>query len=143
MKKIIYLFGLACFIASCNTQTDSASTTTNAADSAITAVGADADNHGCKGSAGYTYSTLLQDCIRTWEIGIMLNPITTKQEDVNIISVIFNKENTKAELFILDVKGTQILDKTAEDSYSNAIYQLNKKGGKWQLSKNNVLINKE
>jgi hypothetical protein len=107
--------------------------------------GADADDKGCKGSAGYTYSQIKKDCIRTWEVGVMLNPISDKQKDMNIISAVFADDKTKAELFILDVKGTEILDAVpgSINSFENAIYKLNQVSGKWQLVKNGVLINKE
>jgi hypothetical protein len=31
-------------------------------------VGADRDAHGCIGSAGYTWSETLQQCVRPWEV---------------------------------------------------------------------------
>ncbi len=32
-------------------------------------VGNDADEHGCKASAGYTWCELKQECVRVWEVG--------------------------------------------------------------------------
>ena len=36
-------------------------------------VGNDRDDHGCKGSAGYTWSYALHDCVRLWEVGKRFN----------------------------------------------------------------------
>ena len=33
-----------------------------------TLVGADRDAHGCIGSAGYSWSETLQQCVRPWEV---------------------------------------------------------------------------
>ena len=41
---------------------------------APTKVGADRDAHGCIASAGYTYSVVLQECIRLWETATALAP---------------------------------------------------------------------
>ena len=37
-------------------------------------VGTDRDEHGCIGSAGYTYSAVKNGCVRLWEEGIALFP---------------------------------------------------------------------
>jgi len=56
MNKIIVLFGLLlCGLAAC------------APAAQPRRVGADRDSHGCIGSAGYTWSEELGQCIRPWE----------------------------------------------------------------------------
>jgi hypothetical protein len=143
MKQIF--FSLACILIlfSCNNATEATKQPEVVAIDTPAMVGNDADNHGCKGSAGFTWSQLKNDCIRTWEIGTMLNPISAKQEDMNIISVVFADDKSKAELFILDVKGTVLLNKTKENIFANSDYQLAKQNGKWELSKKGVAINRE
>lgn len=37
-------------------------------------VGNDADEHGCKASAGYRWSVLRNECIRIFEAGVRLDP---------------------------------------------------------------------
>ena len=37
-------------------------------------VGGDSDEHGCKGSAGYSWSIVKNECIRLFESGIRLDP---------------------------------------------------------------------
>lgn len=39
-------------------------------------VGGDRDAHGCIGSAGYTWSELRKTCVRLFEVGMRLSPIT-------------------------------------------------------------------
>ena len=40
-------------------------------------VGGDSDAHGCKASAGYTWSNTRNTCVRVWEVGIRLKPVNT------------------------------------------------------------------
>jgi hypothetical protein len=56
MNKIIIILGLVlCGLAACTSAPQSRR------------VGADRDAHGCIGSAGYTWSEELGQCIRPWE----------------------------------------------------------------------------
>lgn len=60
------------------------------------AVGADEDAHGCKASAGYTYSALRGQCLRPWEEGITLSSVTLKSSRAYVI---LSADGTEAELF--------------------------------------------
>lgn len=62
-------------------------------------VGNDKDEHGCIGSAGYTWSELLQECVRPWEEGVRLNGVNTEGKDAFII---FNADSTQVELILAD-----------------------------------------
>src|SRR5687767_2417267 len=42
-----------------------------------TVIGGDKDEHGCIGSAGYTWSVVKDSCIRLFERGIKLDPVDT------------------------------------------------------------------
>lgn len=55
-------------------------------------VGADRDEHGCIGSAGYQWSALAGQCVRLFEQGIRLNPIDAGQT-VSAF-VLFNADQT-------------------------------------------------
>ena len=40
-------------------------------------VGGDSDAHGCKASAGYTWSNTRASCVRLWEVGVRLKPVSS------------------------------------------------------------------
>lgn len=56
-------------------------------------VGSDRDEHGCIGSAGYTWSYALHDCIRLWEAG------TRFDAGPEQTYVVFSADSTLAEIF--------------------------------------------
>ena len=56
-------------------------------------VGSDRDEHGCIGSAGYTWSYALHDCVRLWEAG------TRFDAGPEQTYVVFSADSTFAEIF--------------------------------------------
>lgn len=56
-------------------------------------VGGDRDEHGCIGSAGYTWSYALHDCVRLWEAG------TSFDAGPERVYLIFSPDSTYAEIF--------------------------------------------
>lgn len=87
-----------------------------------TVVGADADEHGCKASAGYTWSVLKKECIRIFE-GTKLSHYDDGKTYTTASYVIFNGD--KAELFLDTQKGSIILERKSEgDSWVNGDWQL-------------------
>jgi hypothetical protein len=103
-------------------------------------VGNDTDKHGCKASAGYTWSVLKKDCIRLWETGIQLSPIENK----SYVATLILGEN-EAELFIFNEKESIILTKmiNKNDIYTGKDYALTKSANEWLLTKNGQLIYKK
>jgi hypothetical protein len=79
-------------------------------------VGNDADKHGCRASAGYTWSVLSNECIRIFERGKRLNRVVTENESANTLSafVVFDEQGNKAELFLPKHKKTIILKRKSE-----------------------------
>lgn len=73
-------------------------------------VGADRDAHGCIGSAGYTWSTVRNECIRTFEAGIRLSPMAGQDSTFSAFLVLA-PDSLKAELFVPDSSGTVILNR--------------------------------
>ena len=63
-------------------------------------VGGDADIHGCLASAGYTYSKLKATCIRLFETPIKLYQVDTNSTASFFAAVVFNQDNTRAEVFL-------------------------------------------
>jgi hypothetical protein len=63
-------------------------------------VGGDKDEHGCRASAGYTFSVIKNDCVRIFEQEVQLNEVHPEGTSTSISAVIFNKNKKKAEVFI-------------------------------------------
>lgn len=104
-------------------------------------LGGDKDAHGCIGSAGYTYSQIKKNCVRTFEEKIKLKEVATKGD--YIAAVIFSTDKKKAEVFVKDAEGGSVILTRAgkskawkKDSYVLVPY---KKSG-YQLKKDNVVI---
>lgn len=101
--------------------------------------GADKDAHGCIASAGYTYSELKKECIRPFEQKIQLKEIATKGNYT--AAVLFNKEQSKAEIFLKEEKTSVILNRTSKGLWKNAAYSLTQDKG-FVLCKNNKAVYK-
>ncbi|MBE4948312.1 hypothetical protein [Chryseobacterium culicis] len=107
-------------------------------------VGGDRDAHGCIGSAGYTYSQIKKDCVRTFEQKIKLTEVSPKGSSTSMAAVIFSKDMKKAEVFVKDAdSGSIILTRAAgkakawkKDGYVLVPF---KKNG-YQLKKDNIVI---
>ncbi len=85
-------------------------------------VGNDQDKHGCKGSAGQTWSVLKNNCIQVFNEGTRLNPIETKEGEAIISAfVLMNDDQSKAELF-LGNEANIILDKNSEGNFAAKKY---------------------
>lgn len=61
--------------------------------------GADSDEHGCKASAGYTWSKIKGECVRVWEVGSKL--VYTQANHPNEVTtfVVFSTDSTQLETF--------------------------------------------
>ncbi len=109
----------------------------------IQTLGGDHDRHGCKGSAGYVYSQVKNDCIRLFEQKIKLTEVKPKGSSASISAVIFSKDMKKAEVFLPEINtGSLILTRLGKGkTWKNADYILvpYKKSG-YQLKKDNITI---
>ncbi len=90
-------------------------------------VKSDRDSHGCIGSAGYTYSQLKKECIRTFEQKIQLKEITPNGNYT--AAIIFNKDQSKAEIFLKEEKNSVILNRSSKGIWKNATYSLKQDKG--------------
>jgi hypothetical protein len=109
MKNLI-LLSLLFFTFSCATTKK-----TNESKEIITPiVGGDQDEHGCIGSAGYTWSSIKNECIRVFELPLQLKTLDEK----SIIGVVFAEGSKKAEVINSGV--SLILDLKRENYYENA-----------------------
>jgi len=86
-------------------------------------VGGDSDAHGCKASAGYTWSSLKKECVRLFEAGTKLAHAEDGKTYSTVAYVIF--DGNKAELFLDTQKEPILLErKTEGDSWTKGDYQL-------------------
>ena len=116
MKNLFIVFASALLMGSCNSSVSN-SNSVAVTDSAHI-VGNDTDAHGCKSSAGYTWSAIKNECIRPWENTLQLLPINHEDSAAIITaSVIFSTDSTKAELFMANETENLVLDKT-ENGYA-------------------------
>ncbi len=84
-------------------------------------VGGDKDEHGCIGSAGYTWSEIKNECIRIWELGIRLEMLENKEQSAYVV---FNKDKSKVEVYFSNKKGSLILPLNGEN-YESEQYSYN------------------
>lgn len=89
-------------------------------------VGNDSDEHGCKASAGYSWSEVKGECVRLWETGTALSATTNEYKGFAAY-VIMNSDNSKAEVFVPGTQGGVMLSKKGSGWES----------GDWKLSKTN------
>ncbi|REC80010.1 hypothetical protein DRF60_03230 [Chryseobacterium elymi] len=111
-------------------------------------LGGDKDVHGCRGSAGYTYSQIKNDCVRVFEQKIKLKEVNSDKSYTSMTAVIFSKDMKKAEVFIpYENAKSIILERGGKNkmwksgSHIKEAYVLvpfKKKG--YQLKKDNVVI---
>lgn len=73
-------------------------------------VGNDQDEHGCIASAGYTWSELLQECIRPFEKGIKL-PGVDSDDAIYAAYLVFNENQSQVEVFLPKEEKHPILNK--------------------------------
>ena len=92
-------------------------------------VGDDRDEHGCIGSAGFTWSALRGECIQVFEVGTRLNPVEEKEEVAVISAFVVTKDgdNSQVELFLTNENQNQILKQEKDGTYKNGKYVYNPK----------------
>lgn len=119
-SKLSSIVIICVFFVACNT---TKKTNTKEAEKIIepTIVGADKDEHDCKGSAGYQWSELKNECIRIFESGIRLNPVSKDVDQTTSAFIIFKSKeiDMQVELFLPSEKKSIILDKNGK----SVIYQ--------------------
>lgn len=83
----------------------------------------DRDKHGCLPSAGYVWSDVRKDCIRTFEVGVPLykfqNPYTSLAA-----YIVFSSNSTYAEAYIPGIEGNIIMQQKETDIWKGHGYTL-------------------
>ena len=130
MKKLSIVAVMAMAMVACNnsnsTQTTQTETTEVASSTTeeMPPVGSDRDAHGCIGSAGQSWSELLQECVQVFEVGTRLNPVEVNMNDAIISAFIVAKEgdNSQVELFITTEETHPLLKQDKDGTYKNGKY---------------------
>ena len=95
----------------------------------ILIVGSDKDSNACKASAGYQWSNLKKECIRSFELPLLL----TNRDATFNAGVAFATDSLQVEIFTKD--GAYLLAKE-NNYYTDKQWILQKREKKWTLSKN-------
>ena len=144
MKKAVILSGIVLSMFSCSTpkKEEVKENLNQKVEEQEELEGADRDEHGCITSAGFSWSELQQTCVQLWEAGVRLDPIEVKEGDAVISAfVLFNKDESKAEVVLPNKEGSVILDKKSENLYEKDEYLYDDKEG--TLSINGKVAYKE
>lgn len=100
---------------------------------APTMTGDDADAHGCRASAGYQWSTVKKECVRTFELPLQL----INADKTSGAGVVFSNDKQQAEVF--SAMGTVILTAQSALLFTGNLegnaWTLEQKNGKWQFGK--------
>lgn len=77
--------------------------------------GADKKIHDCITSAGYVWSNLKNECVLPYEAGITLLPIDVSLDPRLAAFVIFNDDQTEAEVYMPGREGSVILQRKGQE----------------------------
>ncbi|WP_228451983.1 hypothetical protein [Chryseobacterium sp. G0186] len=105
--------------------------------------GSDKDAHGCKGSAGYSFSVIKNDCVRLFDEKIQLKEVDSKKSYTSNATIIFSQDGEKAELFLPASHGSLILEKEASKKavvYKKGKYVLTKVKNRYVLKLANKIV---
>ncbi len=104
--------------------------------------GADRDAHNCIGSAGYTWSGVQKACVRLWEEGIALLPVSKQESAALAAYVVLSADGTKAELFVPVKTAPAVLERSFTQEgprWTNAAWLLKRLPQEWELYERGVL----
>ena len=107
--------------------------------------GDDRDEHGCRTSAGYTWSEVRNECIRIFEKGTRLN---NKVDTLSPLSafIVFSPDSSQVELFMPTDPTKAVLDRRrAQKGYvwnieDDDTFLVRQVDGKWQIERRMRLL---
>lgn len=89
--------------------------TTLTADTLPPKPGSDSDEHGCKPSAGYTWSVVRKNCIRLFETGIKMAPQDPSLDKTTVAYLVFSDDKIRVEIFLPTQKKPVIIRKSSAE----------------------------
>lgn len=138
MKKVKLLMALVCVATALYSCKNSAMKSQQSEEQKEEMLGGDTDEHGCKASAGYTWSEVRKDCIRVFEVGVKLND----SRDANATSaayLVFSVDSLDAELFVPQQEESILLHRTGQ-AWKNEAYNAYRRDNKLVVEKNGVQL---
>lgn len=85
--------------------------------------GNDRDKHNCILSAGYVWSNVREECIRTFEVGIPLHNLKNPAAS-SAAYIVFSNDSIYAEAYIPEIKGSIIMRQKKADCWKGHGYAL-------------------
>lgn len=105
-------------------------------------VGGDKDTHGCIASAGYTWSTLKDSCVRPFE-QIQLDIVNNSDSYETAAFLIIDEKKHAAEVFLKESPQSIVLQHVGAYEYENQDYKLMQDQHCWTLIKGDKTLYKE
>ena len=138
--KLLSILAVLALLTACTNSTQKTSNASRDSSSAPSAAGADADEHGCKASTGFQWSKLKEQCTKVFEEGMKLDPGEAITDKTTVAFVIFNDDNSKAEIFMPTETSSVVLERKAPRvaSWLNGDWQLELKGANYILKKKGI-----
>jgi hypothetical protein len=82
--------------------------------STLAQVGGDHDEHACIASAGYTWSTVKNNCVRLFEEGTRLSPAVKNSSAELSAFVIFSEDESEVEVFLPELSTSLLMLRSGE-----------------------------
>ncbi|MBK8567536.1 MAG: hypothetical protein IPN76_30525 [Saprospiraceae bacterium] len=111
-------------------------------------VGNDSDEHGCKASAGYTWSLLLNECVRPWEAGVFIEAQDPSLDQTQAAHLITKKggDLKQIEIYIPKAGKPMLYDLVSDEgsvkTWKNGNYVMTRTKGLYELKENGKLLYK-
>jgi len=122
-----HIFCVVLMLAACQTPPPADKPATPSPDSPVPVIGADRDEHGCIRSAGYRWSIVKNECVRIFEVGVRLFPQDTSLDQSTSAFVLFNADQTRAELFLPRQEASILMERKGQEgahSWESGDYKL-------------------
>ena len=147
MKKTTYLFALLVAMSCQQKQTENSTSTDTTSIEVPQMVGNDLDKHGCKGSAGYSWSVVKNECVKVFEVGVRLDAQdSTLNKALSAFAVFANdkEETNNVEIFLPSLKDSSLILKPVKDNgagtWSNGTLTLTQWKGMYSLEEGKKTI---
>lgn len=99
-------------------------------------VGNDVDKNGCKGSAGYQWSQLKNNCIRYFEEGVKLSSVDKNSSTGAFLVIVGDKMEVSAAEFPEPI----ILQKQNDTTWKNGVWEVELKNNMYGLKKEGKIL---
>jgi hypothetical protein len=133
MRQLILTAFIAILAFSCNSSGKNGNTKVDTAKNIVAKdttkspmPGSDRDEHGCIGSAGYTWSVIKNECIRIFEAGTRLNAAAAVADKTTSAFALLSTDNSRAELFLPGQASSLILKSGKSNAWTNDEWLLEK-----------------